>query len=275
MADRLATAIRCKSGRLLDEDGKKRECFRHYLAPMLSFLLYRWSCLLLPLLARPSAAPPTVRVARIAPRVYVHTTYGEYQGTAVPANGLLVTTTAGTVLVDTGWNEAQTAQLVRYAADSLRQPVRLAIVTHAHTDRVAGTALLRARGIRVISTPLTARRAVALGYAAPEAAFRTDTTLRLGRTRLVLHYPGPGHAPDNIVVWLPQARVLFGGCLVKDAQATSLGNLDDADLAHWPVAVAEVARRYPNARVVVPGHYAWGGPEALTRTLGLLRQGKE
>ena len=228
--------------------------------------------LLLPLLALQSAAPPVVRVVRIAPRVYVHTTYGEFQGTTVPANGLLVPTTAGTVLIDTGWDEAQTAQLLRYAADSLHQLVCLAIVTHAHTDRVAGTALLQAQGIRVISTPLTARRAVADGYAAPEAAFRTDTTLRIGNTRLELHYPGPGHAPDNIVVWLPQTRVLFGGCLVKDAQATSLGNLADADLAHWPVAVAEVARRYPNARLVVPGHYVWGGQEALRHTLELLKQ---
>lgn len=219
--------------------------------------------------ARP--ALPPVRVVQVAPQVYVHTTYGTFQGTTVPANGLLVHTSRGTVLVDTGWDTTQTAYLLRWAADSLHQPVRLVVVTHAHADRVSGTAMLQARGIRVISTPLTAQRAVALGYAPPEPAFRTDTTLRLGNTHLVLHYPGAGHAPDNSVVWLPRQRVLFGGCLVKDARATGLGNTDDADLAHWPVAVADVARRYPNARVVVPGHYAWGGPEALTHTLDLLR----
>ena len=32
-------------------------------------------------------------------------------------------------------------------------------------------------------------------------------------------YPGPGHAPDNVVVWVGRERLLFGGCLLKDEEA--------------------------------------------------------
>src|SRR6185295_3616589 len=66
-------------------------------------------------------------------------------------------------------------------------------------------------------------------------------------------YPGPAHTRDNIVVWLPDSRVLFGGCAVR-AATSGLGNVADADLTAYPASIRRVLERYPAAEVVVPGH---------------------
>jgi metallo-beta-lactamase class B len=145
------------------------------------------------------------------------------------------------------------------------------VVTHAHEDRLGGLAVLQANHIKVYSTAFTAQRASRLPFGTPTAAIEPYTVIRAGRTRLELFYPGPGHAPDNIVAWLPQQRVLFGGCLVKGADATTLGNIDEADLKQWPVAVRTVRDRYPRAATVVPGHGQWGNTDLLEHTLQLLQ----
>ncbi|GGG27367.1 beta-lactamase [Hymenobacter glacieicola] len=217
-----------------------------------------------------------MRVRAVAPHVYVHTSYHTYPGTTapVPSNGLIVQTSKGAVLIDTAWDPEQTLRLLRWIADSLHQRVRLAIVTHAHDDRTGGLAVLQANGIKVYSTPLTARRFRQLHPQAlpPTAALKPYTLIRAGRTRLELFFPGPAHAPDNLVAWLPRQKVLFGGCMVREQAATALGNLDDAQPARWPASLRTVATRYPKARVVVPGHGQWGGTELLTHTAKLLRE---
>ena len=91
----------------------------------------------------PASSPrPKPIITQVANGVYVHTTYNTYQNAAIPANGLIISTTDGVVLVDTGWdtrtNTDNTRYLLRWVADSLHQPVRLCIVTHAHDDRVGG-----------------------------------------------------------------------------------------------------------------------------------------
>lgn len=240
-------------------------------------LLVLVAFLLAPLLsvARPPRSKPAplhLQVRRIAPDVFVHTSYRRYPGTAapVPSNGLIISTSKGALLIDTAWDPEQTLELLRWVADSLHQRVRLVIISHAHEDRLGGLAVLRANKINVYSTPLTAKRAAKLPFGTPTPAIKPYTVIRAGRTRLELFSPGPGHAPDNLVAWLPKQQVLFGGCLVKEAAAPNLGNIDEADLKTWPATLRTVEARYPNARIVVPGHGQWGGTMLLTHTLNLL-----
>lgn len=223
--------------------------------------------------AGPRKPTPRIQVREVAPDVFMYTSYRVQAGAPapLPANGLLVRTSQGAVLVDTGWDTDQTLQLLRWVADSLHQRVRLAIVTHAHQDRVGGIAALRANHVRVLGSKLTAQRARAQQLDAPTPAIQPYTVVRAGHTRLELFFPGPGHTPDNIVVWLPRQRVLFGGGLVREKAATGPGPLDDANLKQWPATVRALAARYPKTRVVVPGTGAPGGPELLTHTLNVLR----
>ena len=83
-----------------------------------------------------------------------------------------------------------------------------------------------------------------------------------------LFFPGAGHTRDNIVVWLPRQRTLFGGCFLKSVTSRGLGNLQDADVGAWGPSLRRVQARYARASRIVPGHGSIAG-DALAWTLGL------
>ncbi len=227
------------------------------------------------LLGSAQAQPaPKLVVSRLSDRVWVHTTYGIYQNNPVPSNGLIINTKDGVVLVDTGWdsdgNTDNTQQLLRWVADSLHQPVRLCIVTHAHDDRVGGISALRKAGVRVLSTPLTAQKAVKLGHESPEGILPADTTFIFGQELIRCYFPGEGHTSDNIVVWLPRQQLLHGGCLVKSVAVFGMGNVADANLTEWANSIRRLMSQFGTAKLVIPGHEAWGDTKSLDHTLQLL-----
>ncbi|GAB3714503.1 BcII family subclass B1 metallo-beta-lactamase [Spirosoma flavus] len=217
---------------------------------------------------------PKLKVTPLNKQVFVHTTYGMYNNAAVPSNGLIIKTNNGVVLVDSGWdsdtNTDNTRQILRWVADSLHQPVRMCIVTHAHDDRVGGIRALQKAGVRVVSTKLTAQNAVKRGYPSPEPILPNDTTFTIGNQPIRPYFPGAGHTDDNIVVWLPNQRILYGGCLVKSVAVFGMGNLADANLTVWPQSMRNVIKEFGSARVVVPGHEDWGDAKALEHTLQLV-----
>lgn len=220
------------------------------------------------------APKPKLRVTPLADGVYVHTTYGMYQGEPVPSNGLIVNTSDGVVLLDTGWDTKDstdnTRQLLRWVADSLRQPVRLCIVTHSHDDKVGGIGELRKAGIRVVSTALTAQKTVASGYESPEGILPADTTFTIGNVPIRTYFPGAGHTSDNIVVWLPKQQILHGGCFVKSVAAFGLGYIGEANLSEWSKSVRRVMDRFGKAKWVIPGHDEWTDAKSLEHTVQLL-----
>jgi glyoxylase-like metal-dependent hydrolase (beta-lactamase superfamily II) len=223
----------------------------------------------------PKPLAPDVTICQLAPGVWMHTSLQRYPGgVVIPSNGLLVVRGTHSILIDTAWNDAQTQCVFDFAAGTLQKPVRRAIVTHAHNDRIGGVGFLLSRGIPVSGLTLTRDIAVAHNVVGPNETF----DLGIGEIRqlegIELFYPGPGHAPDNIVVWIPSDRLLFGGCLIKSADAGNLGFTGDADLDHWPDAVRAVSRRYSSATVVVPGHGAPGDIHLLDNTLKLLAENR-
>ena len=214
-----------------------------------------------------------IRVTKLKPDVYVHTSFNMYGSTLVPSNGLILNTTDGAVLIDMAWGEAQTEQLLEWITENLRKPVKMCIVTHAHDDRVGALALLQRKNIVTFGAPQTAELTSEQGFGTLASGLPLNQTLTVGNQELEVYYPGPGHTSDNVVVWLPRQKVLFGGCLVKDPEAKNLGNIADADLTSWPGAIQNIQERYSHIKLVVPGHGMWGNDKALLdHTLKLLRK---
>ena len=60
--------------------------------------------------------------------------------------------------------------------------------------------------------------------------------------------------------------------MVKSLDSNSLGNTKDGDLAAYPATLRKVQVAYPQARIVVPGHGDWGGPELIEHTLRLCEE---
>ena len=213
---------------------------------------------------------PDVRVARLAPGLWVHTTTATLGGALIPANGMLLETPDGSILFDTGWNDAQAEVLMAWSRTVLHRPVRRAVVTHFHEDRLGGIGALRRAGVDVRGSEMTRALAERAGTAAPDPIIGLEVEPQSSPAGYEVRYPGPGHTRDNVVIWFPGQQAIFGGCLVKSDTATTVGNVRDADVAAWPRTVAAVRAAYPAVRLVVPGHGRLGGPEALTHTEQLI-----
>ncbi len=235
------------------------------------------------LLPRPSdAGSPTARswhvsddlqVEQLSPDVWMHTSWATLANDQrYPANGLIVRDGDALMLVDTAWGVEPTRALLDWIEDELRLPVRQVVSTHFHDDRIGGWPALAERDIPLLLAPLT--RALAAGEHIDATLGHALDGITVGTAVTVgpieVFYPGPGHSPDNVVVWIPDAQMLAGGCAVKASSATALGNTADADLKRWPEAIRRIQQRYPQVRTVVPVHYAPGGPELLDHTLALL-----
>jgi metallo-beta-lactamase class B len=203
---------------------------------------------------------------------YVFTTYKDLGGNPFPSNGLYCVTAEGVLLLDTPWDSTQFGPLLDSIALRHGKTVRMCISTHSHDDRTAGLEYFREKKIATYSSALTRRLCLENGEKLAESVFLQDTIFRLGGVELQTYYPGPGHAPDNIVVWFPAARILYGGCLVKSKDAKGLGNLADADKAHWPKAIQAVQAKFPKPRWIIPGHGKWSSRASLKHTLYLLKQ---
>ncbi len=225
--------------------------------------------------AQPFETPTFVlTVSRIEEHFYVHTSYKVLGDKPYPSNGLIAETDSGVVIVDTPWDTAQTEQLFSWIETHLGKKVSLCIVTHAHDDRIGGIDAFARRGIKVISTPLTARHAAERGFRRPEAVLPNDTLFSVGGIEMECFYPGKGHTDDNIVVWFPRQRILFGGCLVKSTDVSGLGNVADADVHSWPASIRTVMKKFPSPVFVIPGHEGWSSNKSLEHTLELLKNNR-
>jgi len=218
---------------------------------------------------------PDLVVRELQPGIWLHRSWNDDPaGERTASNGLVVREDGGLVIVDTPWGNPPTAALLDWIARELKERVLRVIVTHSHEDRMGGARVVRERAIPLLASPRTVELAAARSREhLPMALAGLDEGKAVPVGALEVFNPGPAHAPDNVVVWLPAQRLLFGGCAVKSADATALGFTGDADLERWPEAIRRVKQRYPESVVVVPGHGDPGGLALLDRTRTLLAQG--
>lgn len=216
--------------------------------------------------------PGEVRLRQIRDGVWAHVATHEVGGVVYPSNGLVVRDGDGLLLIETAWGGENTAALLAEIEAQIGLPVRRSISTHFHDDRVEGVDVLRAAGVETYATPLTRRLAEAEGNEVPDFALNglaePGSAIQFGPVEVF--YPGAGHAQDNLVVYVPEARVLLGGCAVFEMSRQVPGYTGDADLAAWPESIHRVRARYPDAEVVFPGHGIPGGISLLDHTAAVV-----
>jgi glyoxylase-like metal-dependent hydrolase (beta-lactamase superfamily II) len=225
--------------------------------------------------------PPSLE--KIADNVWVHKSYRVVEPWGmVLSQGMVVKTGAGVILVDTAWDDADTEKLLDLIGSEVGAPPNVAIVTHAHNDKMGGVAALHRAGVETYAHHLSNEDAPSRGLSpAKSEMFRSgdfevlelggpDTEAgAAGPDGVSVFYPGPGHTRDNIVVYYAPAKVLFGGCLIRPSASHNLGNTADGDISHWGEATRSAAERFPEAEIVIPSHGAAGGRELLDHTMAL------
>jgi metallo-beta-lactamase class B len=217
-------------------------------------------------------AGPDIELQRISDRIWLHRNAADVAGWGrVEANGLVVFGARGAVIIDTGFTPEQTAWLMERVRAATGQDATALVATHSHDDRAGGVAVAAAAGVPVYASTRT-RTLLGTEGDAITHAFDATATLDLGDLHIELFYPGAGHAPDNIVVYVREEHLLFGGCLVRAGESNGIGNLADADLPAWPATMDRVIARYGKAHLVVPGHGRTGDAALLLHTRTLAEQ---
>lgn len=186
------------------------------------------------------------------------------------SNAAFIVTTQGVVVIDALGSPALARQLVAAIRQVTPQPISHVIVTHYHADHIYGLQVFKALGARILahraarsylnSDTARLRLQASRQELAPWIDASTelvdadqwldaDHELLLGGLRLQLRHMGPAHTPEDLVVYLPQERVLLAGDLVFRARIPFVGQ---ADSRRWIQALDNLLAL--DVRLIVPGH---------------------
>ena len=186
------------------------------------------------------------------------------------SNAGFVVTPAGVVVIDALGSPALATRLVSEIRKVTAAPITHVIVTHYHADHVYGLQTFKALGARIIaqraaqeylnSETARLRMEISRKDLAPwvnadthlvpaDQWLERDQELNVGGVRLQLKQVGPSHTPEDLVVYLPQEKVLFAGDLVFRSRIPYVGQ---ADSKHW-IAALDVLLTF-DAKSIVPGH---------------------
>ena len=152
-----------------------------------------------------------------------------YVGKQNDANAMVVATSEGVVLVDTGNNNADSRALLKDIQAATSEPVRYVVVTQNHGDHIGGTPLFSPPAHVILQERVAkswaamksyqinswrkrfAERAEALKSVNPMdtvISFDSHMSLHLGGRDIELLYVDDIYNPGDVAVWLPKEGVL-------------------------------------------------------------------
>lgn len=186
------------------------------------------------------------------------------------SNAGFVITPAGVVVIDALGSPALAQRLLAEIRKHTDRPVTHVIVTHYHADHIYGLQAFKAAGAKVLAHEAgreylnsdTARLRLEASRTDIATWIDQDThlvaadewltggcDLVVGGMRLRIAHVGPAHTPEDLVVYLPQEKVLFAGDLVFRGRIPYVGQ---ADSGHWIKAIYSLLAF--DTSVIVPGH---------------------
>lgn len=158
----------------------------------------------LPSMMRAQQTPtPAAAVRAIADGVYIF----EFSG----YQSMFVVAPEGVVVTDPISRDAAKAyiQEVRKITPA---PIRYVVYSHHHYDHIAGGAPFKAAGATFVAhrnAKTQLERLKNADVVLPNRVVDEHETLRVGRTRVELHYLGRNHSDNSLVVSVPDQRVIY------------------------------------------------------------------
>jgi len=177
------------------------------------------------------------------------------------------------LVVDTRSTPAQAREVATELRQLTRDPVSIIVDTHWHFDHTFGNSVfrpaaawghvraaarLRADGRATIEEVAAEIPAIASDIREtiidpPERTIEDRATVAVGDRMVELSYHGRAHTDGDIVLVVPDAKVLFAGDLLEEGAPPSFG---DSFPLEWPATVERLLPLVSGA--VVPGHGAVG-----------------
>jgi glyoxylase-like metal-dependent hydrolase (beta-lactamase superfamily II) len=186
------------------------------------------------------------------------------------SNAGFVVTRDGVVVIDALGSPALAQRLLAEIRKHTDKPVTHVILTHYHADHIYGLQSLKAAGARILAHQAareylnseTARLRLEASRTELAPWIDKDTRLlaadewltgerelTLGGVRFHIKPVGPSHTPEDLVVYLPDEKVLFAGDLVFRSRIPYVGQ---ADSRQWIKALDALLGF--DAAVILPGH---------------------
>ncbi len=210
-------------------------------------------------------------VMQITENSFIHTSFKQTNDYGnVPCNGLIVRNNNETIIFDTPTNDKSSEELIKWIKNSIHCKINAVIPTHFHDDCLGGLKAFQVNNISSYAHFKTIELSKENNFTIPVNNFRDSLNLTVGKETIVVKYLGEGHTKDNVVGYFPSENVLFGGCLIKELNA-SKGYLGDANVAEWSNTVERVKREFSKVSIVIPGHGKYGNSELLDYTIKLFK----
>lgn len=210
-------------------------------------------------------------ITQISAHSFEHTSFLQTQDFGnVPCNGLVVSNNNEAIVFDTPTNDKSTEELIKWIKEMLHCSINAVIPTHFHNDCLGGLKAFDDNKIPSYAYFKTIALAKENNFPVPRNSFQDSLILKVGHENIIVKFFGEGHTKDNVVGYFPSENIMFGGCLIKELNA-SKGYLGDANIATWPDTVEKVKREYPNVKIIVPGHGEYGNKKLLDYTIHLFK----
>ena len=212
-----------------------------------------------------------LELIQLSENAYVHVSWSEFSGFGrVASNGLIFVSKGEAFLFDTPATDSLTKDLVSWLTGSKHIKLVGFVPNHWHSDCMGGLGYLQSLKIKSYANQKTIDIAKSKGLPVPAVGFKDSLQLHLGNQLIQCYDLGAAHSLDNIVVWIPSEQIMFAGCMVKSMEAKDLGNTADGDLKSYPNTINRLLKKFPTAKIVIPGHGAFGGLELVRHTSDLV-----
>ena len=212
-------------------------------------------------------------VHRLSNHIYQHISFLNTNDFGrVACNGMLVVNEKEALVLDTPTDDESSLELINYVTKNLNCEIKVVVPTHFHGDCVGGLETFYKNNIPAYASNSTIELLAAKGkiFSKPMTGFADSLALNVGSEKAYVAYFGEGHTKDNVIGYFPLDNAIFGGCLIKEVDA-SKGNLEDANIMAWSNTVRKLKQKYPTAKIVIPGHGIAGGTELLDYTIKLFQ----
>jgi metallo-beta-lactamase class B len=211
-------------------------------------------------------------ITQLSEHAFQHTSYLQTNDFGnVPCNGLIIKSDKEALIFDTPTQTKSSEELIQWITETSACKINAIIPTHFHNDCLGGLSAFHSKGIPSYAYFKTVELAKENNLSIPQNGFKDSVKLKVGSEEVLATFFGEGHTMDNIVGYFPGEHILFGGCLIKEVDA-SKGYLGDANVATWSSTVEKIKKAYPKVKIVVPGHGDCGDQKLLDYTINLFRQ---
>ena len=226
------------------------------------------------------AAELTLNPIRIAPDVYA--VIGDLGAPTYENDGLnnnlgFVVTSHGVLVINTGASMRVAKALHAAIKKITPQPVKWAVNVNSQNHQWLGNGYFKSIGTVILAhkeadrvmrdvgeTQVAANKTLLKGKAAgttltyPDELVDDKREIKLGNTVVQLLYFGHAHTPGDMVVWLPQQKIIYTGDIVYTERM--LGVLPISPSGNWVQVFDKLAQLDP--KTIIPGH---GHPTNLER----------